>query len=225
MKTNIRKQGVKKQSAYYDSYEADKSYIISVWANISKFIKGQVLDIGGSNGQLLDCMKKIEAGSIVDIAPITLKKAQLKGYKAIYSDMHHLPFVDKSFDTVLLINTLEHSSNPLQLLHEVKRVLKNEGKVILDVPNSRSFRQITNLLFRGDPIPSGNSPLFMESPNHYFQYSSIILYELLLSQGFDEVKVSGKSPIQVPFKQFYSLLPESVGKIIATDIIGVGKKP
>ena len=224
MSRDIGTRAIRKQSLHYDSYQASKSYVASVWENVSTYIRGRILDIGGNNGSLLDCGKKMEEGWIVDITPEMLKTARDKGYKAMYSDMHHLPFARKSFDTVLLINTLEHSPLPLKLLQEVKRILIPGGQVIIDVPNPRSIRQIINLLARGDPLPSGNSPLFLESPNHYFQYSSRILSDLLLSQDFTGVKVFGKGPVMAPFRQIYRLLPNGIGRIIATDIIGVASK-
>jgi ubiquinone/menaquinone biosynthesis C-methylase UbiE len=212
----------KKQSAFYDSFKGEKSYVNSVWQNIEPFVQGRVLDIGGNDGSLLDNCPVGEK-YVVDFAQRALIEAKEKGCEAVLSDMHHLPFKGGVFNTLLMINTFEHSPHPFNLLKEAKRTLGKKGRVIIDVPNSRSIRQFYNLLIRGDPLPSGNSPFFMDVPNHYFQYSSKILKKLLVPE-FDNVKIFGKGPVRRPFKLIFKCLPKKLGSAIATDIIGVGEK-
>jgi SAM-dependent methyltransferase len=45
-----------------------------------------------------------------------------------------LPFDDKSFDTVLLTDVLEHLPEPASTLNEIARVLRPDGKLLLGVP-------------------------------------------------------------------------------------------
>jgi SAM-dependent methyltransferase len=47
----------------------------------------------------------------------------------------HLPFPDSSFDRVLLVHGLEAAENARQLLREVWRVLRDDGRLLLVVPN------------------------------------------------------------------------------------------
>lgn len=46
-----------------------------------------------------------------------------------------LPFPDRSFDRVLLVHGLEAAENARRLLREVWRVLRDDGRVLLVVPN------------------------------------------------------------------------------------------
>lgn len=48
-----------------------------------------------------------------------------------------LPFADLSFDRVLLIHGLEQAENARRTLREVWRVLKDDGKLIVILPNRR----------------------------------------------------------------------------------------
>jgi len=48
-------------------------------------------------------------------------------------DAHNLQFPDNSFDTVMMIETLEHLPEPLVALHEAYRVASKN--VIISVPN------------------------------------------------------------------------------------------
>ena len=50
-----------------------------------------------------------------------------------------LPFPDMSFDRILLIHGLEASENARRLLREVWRVLKDDGRVLVIVPNRRGM--------------------------------------------------------------------------------------
>lgn len=49
-----------------------------------------------------------------------------------------LPLPDQSVDRILMIHSLEHASQPRQLLREVWRVLKGQGRLLIIAPNRRS---------------------------------------------------------------------------------------
>ena len=51
----------------------------------------------------------------------------------------HLPFADLSFDNVLLVHGLENAGHAKRLLREVWRVLRDEGRLLVLVPNRRSI--------------------------------------------------------------------------------------
>jgi len=50
------------------------------------------------------------------------KSPRLQGLRFIQADAHHLPFHDKTFQTAILGDILEHVKDPPQLLREAKRV-------------------------------------------------------------------------------------------------------
>lgn len=52
----------------------------------------------------------------------------------VFGDATALPFVDHSIDTVLMLDVLEHLSQPRQALLEARRCLKENGILILIVP-------------------------------------------------------------------------------------------
>ena len=91
--------------------------------------RGSVLDIGCGDGQLaLALMKlrpdlKIEGVDVVARPKTLIPVAQYDGMK--------LPFADKSFDYVTIVDVLHHTDDPSVVLSEASRVARN-GVVIKD---------------------------------------------------------------------------------------------
>ena len=52
----------------------------------------------------------------------------------VFGDAHALPFVDGVFDTVVLLEVLEHLSEPETAIHEARRVLARGGRLIISTP-------------------------------------------------------------------------------------------
>jgi len=83
-----------------------------------------VLDLGSSDGRLVAQIQKELAtqeksiqftGCDIHVQPKThIPIVQYDGYR--------LPFADRTFDCVLIVDVLHHTDNPLQVLQEAKRV-------------------------------------------------------------------------------------------------------
>ncbi|HET7333269.1 class I SAM-dependent methyltransferase [Dyella sp.] len=93
---------------------------------------GTVLDIGCADGWVKDVLSSdcsyigldypAGAGGLYDAKP------------CVFANGASLPFVESIFDTVLLLEVLEHVSDPEDVLSEIRRVLKPGGKLLLSVP-------------------------------------------------------------------------------------------
>lgn len=57
------------------------------------------------------------------------------GLKVHIGLFHEIPFPDRYFDYVTMSQVLEHIHNPVELLRSFRRILKDEGQVIIGVPN------------------------------------------------------------------------------------------
>ncbi len=66
-------------------------------------------------------------------------------------DGKRLPFDDESFDTVLNVQVLEHTSRPQELLEEMARVLKQDGTLILNAPFCFRLHEEPHDFFRYTP--------------------------------------------------------------------------
>lgn len=140
-----------------------------------KYIKGKdVLDIGCWTGQFETLIAPI-AKSVTGIDPnkkaINYAKRQVKKVKFVVSNAEVLPFKKHSFDTVTIMDVIEHvpQGTESQVFSEIYRVLKPNGTLILSTPN----RHIVSILL--DPA------YFLIGHRHY---SVNKLKDMLLEKGF-----------------------------------------
>lgn len=56
------------------------------------------------------------------------------GALGFVADIHLLPFADEQFDTIIADNVVEHAYDPLQVLSEIRRVLRPKGEAFLIIP-------------------------------------------------------------------------------------------
>lgn len=99
--------------------------------------KGKLLDIGCCHGGLKKYLpNNIEYFGLdgIDNNFENYIKANLNSKK--------IPLEDKTFDAISCCATLEHLLYPLELLQEMKRVLKDNGKILISLPNDQGLNSI-----------------------------------------------------------------------------------
>ena len=105
----------------------------------------KILDVGCSQGLVcmllgregLNCIGIDNEQVAIDYANKELKKEESAVQKRVVfqiAEGSNLPFENDYFDTVILTEILEHLIQPERVLSEVKRVLRDGGKVIITVP-------------------------------------------------------------------------------------------
>lgn len=105
-------------------------------------IKGKkILEIGGGmGGDSLYLAKEGAEVTVLDFVKEALNKIKISAKKQkldlqiVLADARKMPFKDRTFDIVFHQGFLEHFHDPLPLLHEQWRVLKNKGIIVVDVP-------------------------------------------------------------------------------------------
>lgn len=131
---------------------------------IAKLCSGNVLDVGCGSGELRKYLPEGTEYIGVDTEP---------SGKCYYGSAYSLFFKNKSFDTVVLSEILEHLENPLQVLEEVKRITRD--KVIISVPNPYNLDQIASVLVHQDNI---------YNPNHINLFGDNEIRSLCFNAGF-----------------------------------------
>ena len=127
----------------YFVYLSKRSFLGKCYRNfilyprLNVYLRGKVLDIGCGIGDMLSYRKNIIG---LDVNPLNIdfcKKRQLEAY-VMKPDV--IPFGDKTFDSVLLDNVLEHIEKPSLLFKEMKRVLKADGILLIGVPGIKGYQ-------------------------------------------------------------------------------------
>lgn len=67
---------------------------------------------------------------------------QLQGVIDVFADGRRLPIRERSIDTVLALEVLEHMPDPDACLREIDRVLKADGRLLLTVPFVAPLHQL-----------------------------------------------------------------------------------
>ena len=101
-----------------------------------------VLDVGCNDGammQLLRDAKKCDVTGI-DVSETALNLARQKGLKVFNMDAERMPFMNASFDVVILREVLVHIHEPIKALREIRRVLKPNGFLLGSTPHSNLER-------------------------------------------------------------------------------------
>ena len=100
----------------------------------------KILDMGCGPGYFLDEMKKLGYTDLlgITVSPNDKQSCEEKGHKVAAYDFSFLPqsegYYDESVDFIFLRHTLEHSPYPIFTLMEYNRVLKQGGKIYIEVP-------------------------------------------------------------------------------------------
>jgi len=66
----------------------------------------------------------------------------------VLGNAEELPFEDESFDTVVCTDVLEHLEHPERVVAEMRRVLKEDGELIVMVPSQSPLWKLRWILSR-----------------------------------------------------------------------------
>lgn len=138
-----------------DYYERSlRTNILQRFYHLTRFSKiletigefeGDFLDVGCASGLLTaKISNKIKGqGWGIDINPdfINYAKKNYPSLNFLVTPAESLPFTQKKFNLVVCSEVLEHVANPQNVLRECRKVLKDDGRILVIVPSE-------SLLFR-----------------------------------------------------------------------------
>lgn len=143
---------------------------------------GRVLDVGGKKdnkrGKFRPPLQDVYDWEYLNIDPNT-RPDYCCGADCI-------PVEDNVFDIILLTEVLEHLENPLNSLEEVKRVLKEGGKIIVTIPfmyplhaDPYDFQRWTSIKLRLELSKLGFKKIMIEPMGSTFAVIYDIVYSSL----------------------------------------------
>lgn len=173
---------------------------------ITKFKKtGTFLDVGSSVGILLSVAQK--RGFTVKGVEVSEWASEFarneKGLDVVTGKLEDAHFANNSFDVVVLNHVLEHIEFPHTTLKEIFRILKNDGLVVINVPNAGSLLA----KIKGTKW----TPLYPE--DHRWHFTPNTLKQLFKTTGFIPVFFEAKGNQGANGFNFKALIHRFINKI------------
>ena len=126
------------------------------------YAKGIVVDIGCGRMPYKKRLGHIKKYIGVD-SPVTSKWYNSQNKPDIIADATHIPLQDRSCDTILSLQVLEHLPDPQEALNEMKRLLKRNGILILSTVQTYPLH---------------------DDPHDYYRFTKFGLKKILTKAGF-----------------------------------------
>ncbi|RZL59690.1 MAG: class I SAM-dependent methyltransferase, partial [Pedobacter sp.] len=147
-----------------------------------------VLDIASGEGygsNILSKNAKKVFGVDVDFPTIEAAKSKYKSsnLKFIQGSADKIPLADNLVDVVVSFETIEHHDKHLEMIQEVKRVLKPDGMLIISSPDKRYYTDEPNTKnpFHVKELYENE---FKALINSYFNYTLYLKQNFLISSIF-----------------------------------------
>jgi SAM-dependent methyltransferase len=142
---------------------------------------GRMLDIGCGAGWFISQMRDLGwdvKGVEPNIAAAEFGRSK-EGLDIFPGSLLNANFPARAFDYVRMNHSFEHMPDPNQILDEIYRILADQGKLMIGVPNRDSF---TARVF-------GRFWYHLALPVHTFSYSVQTLSQMLAKHNFNVEKV------------------------------------
>ncbi|WAJ47342.1 class I SAM-dependent methyltransferase [Mycobacterium sp. Aquia_216] len=184
----------------------------SIWRDLKSPLgqaTGTILDVGAGAQPYRPLVSRRATYRAIDIADA----GEQFGYEVpgtAYFSGDEWPAGDRTIDLVLATETLEHVPDPDAFLSEARRVLHDDGRLILTVPFAARWHYI---------------------PHDYWRFTPSALRMLLERNGFSEVVVFARGDeltvacakimaLVLPF-----LIPQGGGSSVVRRLVGVAFSP
>ena len=194
--------------------------------------KPLLLDVGCDNGVFSSAIARSGFDVYgIDIRVPMVLEARKRGIKAVAHNVEKkFPFKDAMFDVVFAGEIIEHLFDTDFFVHELSRVVKPGGIVVITTPNMASLSNRFRLLF--GKLPVGNEiRLGRDSAGHIRNYTFPELKRQMREHGFAikmAVSANIMFPVMWPLPRFLKVIAMRLGdffpNIGSHIIIGAVKK-
>ncbi|MFC1811498.1 class I SAM-dependent methyltransferase [Thermodesulfobacteriota bacterium] len=145
---------------------------------LQTIIGGKLLEIGFGSGITLERLQKLcWCVTGIDIDPVVVKHARSKGLNVNLGHLKEQKYPDNFFDAIIMSHVIEHTPDPVALLFESYRVLKPDGNIIINTPNSEA---LLHRFYR-------SNWLHLDPPRHLHIFTSNSLLMAAKRVGFSKV--------------------------------------
>jgi len=159
-----------------------------------------VLEAGCGTGLLLaETVRVARSATGLDLSRSMLGLAQHRGLAVVQGSLTALPLPDCSVDLVYSMKVLAHVPPIREALHELARVVRPGGHLLLEFYNPRSLRYLAKLMGGAAPIAEGTT-----DRDVYTRYDTLKTARSYLPDGVEFVGVRGVRVV-TPFSQVFNI--------------------
>lgn len=137
---NLEKQ-LPDEKADIESEIFKRAHFLSWLHYTLKKNSGRLLEVGCASGFLLKAFERHGWHVTgIEISATAARYAREKlGLKVMTGEIEETHIGDESYDVILLLHTLEHLPNPVSALIELAKHMKQDSRLIIQVPNAASL--------------------------------------------------------------------------------------
>jgi len=159
---------------------------------------GRVLDIGCGRGLFLRRLKSDgwECHGTELSADLASYLQNQYGLDVRVGSVQSCGFEDRSLDVVTIYHVLEHISDPMSTLREVRRIIRDDGLLVIGVPNFAGMQSVL----------SGPEWFHLDVPRHVVHFTPATLRRAVEDAGFEIVSRRNFSAEYDPYGLIQSLL-------------------
>jgi ubiquinone/menaquinone biosynthesis C-methylase UbiE len=146
------------ETIYYEMADGEDKFDTFPGSELVSILKSlhidSLLDIGCGTGAISEALRAIKYTGL-DSSKEAIAKARGRHPHSEFVVSDQVPFKRKSFDAVLMYNSLEHFKNPRHILSEAVRVLNSQGHLLILCPNHERlfyYRTLAPRAFRHKPL-------------------------------------------------------------------------
>lgn len=158
----------------------------NLFSELDKYCHGDVLDVGGGDFYLR-VKRRLHFTSWTTLE--VSKKYKIKTNDANYhfatGKGDNLKFKSNTFDTVLCIQVLEHTLEPIKVFMEIARVLKKGGHAIYLIPHTSTLHMI---------------------PHHYYSFTNFWIRMVAKKSGLKIMLLSHQGGLWSTFASMFVFL-------------------
>lgn len=173
----------------YDSWAKEGPGRDLLWRNRLAKIEGHcaggsILDIGAGIGQFLFHAKRDFYITGTEVSASAVKTAKDRyGIGLIRGNIEDIDFGDKRFDVITIFHTLEHAHSPSSLIKRCSSLLKDDGILIVAVPNE--INSIQSIIKRAVKRLLSILPV-----SRFKRYGALGIPRIALDGSLDEIHLS-----------------------------------